>query len=121
MVNGEYKGIYNFCESIDISKSQVNIKKMTKDDNEEPEISGGYLIEADGFAYLGTSFFNSKKGIPLTINYPDEDELLFIQKDYIKDKFDSFSFIQLSLFSSFFSSIHSSPSIYIFLYLNIIP
>ena len=88
MVNGEYKGIYNFCESIDISKSQVNIKKMTKDDNEEPEISGGYLIEADGFAYLGTSFFNSKKGIPLTINYPDEDELLFIQKDYIKDKFD---------------------------------
>jgi hypothetical protein len=58
---------------------------MTLNDNQEPEISGGYLLEIDGFAYLGSSYFISRKGIPVSIIYPED--ITEEQKNYIVDKF----------------------------------
>ena len=85
MVNGEYKGTYNLCEKVEIASNKINIDEMTPDDNQEPEISGGYLLEINGFAYLGYSYFVSRKGIPVSIRYPESitDE----QRNYIIDKF----------------------------------
>jgi hypothetical protein len=85
MVNGEYKGTYNLCEKVEVASYKINIDEMTPDDNQEPEISGGYLLEINGFAYLGYSYFVSRKGIPVSIRYPESitDE----QRNYIIDKF----------------------------------
>ena len=82
MINGQYKGLYHLCDKIEVSEYRVNIKTISKSD-----ISGGYLIEADGFAYLGNLYFNSRKGIPVTIKYPDVDEISSEHKNYIRDKF----------------------------------
>ena len=86
MINGLYKGTYNLCDKIEVSETRVNIKKLSKNDGSS-KISGGYLIEVDGFAYLGNSYFNSRKGIPTTIKYPDVDDISSDQKNYIKEKF----------------------------------
>ena len=86
MINGVYKGTYNLCDKIEVSETRVNIKKLSKNDGSS-KISGGYLIEVDGFAYLGNSYFNSRKGIPITIKYPDVDDISSDQKNYIKEKF----------------------------------
>ena len=86
MINRLYKGSYNLCDKIEVSETRVNIKKLSKNDGSS-KISGGYLIEVDGFAYLGNSYFNSRKGIPITIKYPDVDDISSDQKNYIKEKF----------------------------------
>ena len=86
MINGLYKGTYNLCDKIEVSETRVNIKKLSKNDGSS-KISGGYLIEVDGFAYLGNSYFNSRKGIPITIKYPDVDDISSDQKNYIKEKY----------------------------------
>ena len=88
MLNGEYKGLYNLCEYIDVLENQVDIKALSRNDIKEPKVSGGYLLEANGFAYLGTNFFNTRKGVPVSIDYPDEDDIALEQIKYIKEKFD---------------------------------
>jgi hypothetical protein len=89
MVNGEYKGTYNLCEYIEVSENKIDIQKMTREDILEPDISGGYLLEIDGFAYMGNLFISSRKGIPVSIRSPnEEDEISQEQIDYIREKFD---------------------------------
>jgi hypothetical protein len=85
MVNGEYKGTYNLCEKVEVASYKINIDEMTPNDNQEPEISGGYLLEINGFAYLGNSYFVSRKGIPVSIRYPED--ITREQLNYITDKF----------------------------------
>jgi hypothetical protein len=106
MINGHYKGLYHLCDKIEVSEYRVNIKKISKSD-----ISGGYLIEADGFAYLGNLYFNSRKGIPISIKYPDVDEISSEHKNYIRDKFnelelgiynDNLTNIDIKSFANFF-------------------
>ena len=82
MINGKYKGLYHLCDKIEVSEYRVNIKKISNSD-----LSGGYMIEADGFAYLGNLYFNSRKGIPVSIKYPDVDEITSEHKNYIREKF----------------------------------
>jgi len=82
MINGKYKGLYHLCDKIEVSEYRVNIKKISNSD-----LSGGYMIEADGFAYLGNLYFNSRKGIPVSIKYPDVDEITSDHKNYIREKF----------------------------------
>ena len=91
MINGHYKGTYNLCDKIEVAETRINIKKLSKNDGLS-KISGGYLLEVDGFAYLGNSYFNSRKGIPITIKYPDVDDISSDQKNYIKEKFNELEF-----------------------------
>ena len=93
MINGEYKGTYNLCEYIEISENKINIAKMNENDILEPEITGGYLLEIDGFAYLGSLNINSRKGVPISIRSPnEEDKIMEEQINYIKDKYNEFEF-----------------------------
>jgi len=91
MINGQYKGTYNLCDKIEVSETRIKIKKLSKEDSLS-KISGGYLIEVDGFAYLGNSYFNSRKGVPITIKYPDVGDISSDQKNYIKEKFNDLEF-----------------------------
>lgn len=86
--NGEYKGTYQLCDKIDIRKGRVDITEMSPTDTKIPEITGGYLIELDGYAYLEKSWFESANyKIPVTIKEPDEDDITPEQKKYITDYF----------------------------------
>ena len=50
IMNGEYKGCYQLCDQISVDQNRVPITEMETWDNEEPELTGGYLIEVDAYA-----------------------------------------------------------------------
>ena len=87
LLNGEYKGCYQWCDQVTINKNRVNITEMTPEDNQGVALTGGYLIEVDAYAWQEKSWFNSNKGNPVTIKSPDEDEITARQKQYISNFF----------------------------------
>ena len=87
IMNGEYKGCYQLCDQISIDPNRVPIVEMTPEDNEDPLVTGGYLIEIDAYASQEPSWFTSSKGIPVTIKSPDSDEITTAQSKYIKNYF----------------------------------
>jgi len=90
IMNGEYKGYYLLCDQITVDPNRVDITEMETWDNEEPALTGGYLVEVDAYASRETSWFNSKRGIPVTIKSPDEDDITAEQKSYITNYFNLF-------------------------------
>ncbi|MBR2454014.1 MAG: CotH kinase family protein, partial [Clostridia bacterium] len=66
-LNGEYRGIYQICEPVDVSKTQVDIDT----DNNE------YLLEVEPYVgYAGPcSVVGEKTGIMLTFNEPEEPDV----------------------------------------------
>jgi len=87
IMNGEYKGCYQLTDQISVNEDRVNITEMTPTDNAEPQISGGYLLEMDALAYNEESMFTSENGIPVTIHYPDKNDITPEQAEYIEGYF----------------------------------
>ncbi len=92
-LNGEYKGCYQLCDQIEVADQRVELTKMKTSDITGDNLTGGYLIEIDAYAYqeLPTSVFTSfRYNIPVTIKYPKDDEIVPEQKTYIQQHFESF-------------------------------
>lgn len=85
IVNGEYKGCYQLTDQITIDKDRVNITEMTPDDIEGEALTGGYLLELDGYASQETSWFTSQFGSPVTIKSPDDNSITTEQHQYIEN------------------------------------
>lgn len=88
--NGEYKGCYQFCDAIDIRKHRINIHEMDSTCTEGDLLTGGYLIEIDAYASKEPKYFNSVRSTPVTIKYPDDDEILTEQFNYIRSYYNAF-------------------------------
>jgi hypothetical protein len=87
VLNGEYKGCYQLCDQIEVRKNRVDITEMTPEDNSGEALTGGYLIEADAYAYDEISMFWSDKGTGVTIKSPDEDAITPEQLSYIRQQY----------------------------------
>ena len=87
ILNGEYKGCYQLSDQITLDKDRVAVTEMDSTDNEEPNLTGGYLIEVDGYANQEASWFTSRRGIPVTIKSPDENDITPQQHSYIEGFF----------------------------------
>ena len=87
MVNGEYKGNFDLCDQIEQGKGRVEIEKMSKKNINEPEVTGGYIIEADLYAKYEGNYFETQKGIIYSIKYPDEEDIVPEQINYINNTF----------------------------------
>lgn len=85
IVNGEYKGCYQLTDQITIDKDRVNITEMLPEDIEGEALTGGYLLELDGYAPNETSWFRTRFGSPVTIKSPDENSITTEQHKYIED------------------------------------
>ena len=90
IMNGEYKGCYQFCDAIDIRKHRIDIYEMDQTCTEGDELTGGYLIEIDAYAYDEPRHFTSTRSTPVTVKYPDDDEILTEQFNYIKQHYNAF-------------------------------
>ncbi len=88
--NGEYQGCYQLCDQVEVNPGRVEITEMTPDDIEGEALTGGYFIEIDAYANQEASWFESLRGIPVTIKSPDEDEITPEQRAYIEDYFNKF-------------------------------
>ena len=87
IVNGEYKGCYQLTDQITVDKDRVNITEMEPTDIEGEALTGGYLLELDGYASQETSWFTSVAGNPITIKSPGDDEITTEQAQYIRREF----------------------------------
>ncbi len=87
LLNGEYHGIYVFCEKIKRDGDRVDIKKLTPDDNALPELSGGYIFKHDyGWDFATDNW--SPQGCPdrqlnFEMVYPKIEDITPAQFDYL--------------------------------------
>ena len=87
IMNGEYKGCYQLCDQISVDKNRVPITEMETWDNDEPELTGGYLVEVDAYASQESSWFSSSRGNPVTIKHPGDEDITTQQHNYIRNYF----------------------------------
>lgn len=88
-INGTYMGNYQVSDQVEVRKHRVNVEEQDFPLTEESDITGGYLLEVDGFKD-GNHFTTSKYGVTIRIHYPDEDEIVAEQNDYIKNHIKTF-------------------------------
>lgn len=89
-LDGEYLGNYTLTEHIRHGSNRVHI-----DTN-----NGGYILEADGYAHEEPVYFVTPQGMPITVKYPDDDEISAGEIQYITDHYTAF---EDALFSEDFS------------------
>lgn len=95
-INGNYVGNYMLTDQIEIDKQRVAITKQDSADVDLPNISGGYLLEIDGFAGGEPVWFQSSRGLQVTIKSPDEELINANQKAYISDYIQQFENVVFS-------------------------
>lgn len=83
VLNGTYLGTYQISDQVDVRPHRVNITEQDVPATASSNITGGYLLEVDGFRD-GNSFNTSIYSVPVRIHYPDEDEIAARQSTYIK-------------------------------------
>ena len=97
-VNGDYRGNYMISDHVDVRPHRVNVEEQDYPLTEESNITGGYLLEVDGF-HDGNCFASSNS-VYIRIHYPDEDEIDASQNQYIRNYVNEF---EAALFGGDFS------------------
>jgi hypothetical protein len=85
VLNTNFIGNYMVTDQIERGKLRVDIDKLDSTDLEEPAVSGGYLVEIDGFATSEPVWFSSSKSVPVTVKYPDDKDITPEQFKYIRN------------------------------------
>jgi len=83
VINDEYVGNYIVADQIEVRTNRVDVEKMEPEYIDLPLISGGYLLEIDGFANTEDLWFETKRNTPITIKYPKVEDINQQQQDYI--------------------------------------
>ncbi len=81
---GDYSGVYVLMERIEIDEDRVDIQKMTALDNEEPDVSGGYIFKVDRSGEPGDEFFSSR-GNNYIYYEPDVADITSQQRTYLRN------------------------------------
>lgn len=88
IVNGEFQGNFGFCDQMEEGKGRIEVTEMDETCIEEPEVTGGYVIAADGWARQGgDKYYLSDKGVVLVIKYPKDNDIVKEQESYILNAF----------------------------------
>ncbi len=98
-LNGLFIGNYQISDQVEVRAHRVNIIEQDYPLNDWSDITGGYLLEVDGFKH-GNCFTTSKGQVPIRIHYPDEDEIASNQNEYIRNYMKNF---EAALFGSDFA------------------
>lgn len=97
IVNNDYKGLYVFMEKIKADDNRVNIQKMDGTCNSYPEITGGYIVQADradnGYPAAwtmqgyGGGYWGGGSSTTFVHEYPKPGDITTAQSNYIKNVF----------------------------------
>ena len=102
VLNGKNLGNYTLTDQVEVKSKRVNVlEQETTVTASDPEITGGYLIEVDGFADSEISWFKTSKDMKVTIKYPKDDEINAAQSNYISNYTQE---MENALFSSNFTN-----------------
>lgn len=86
--NDEYVGNYQLSDHIDVRPHRVNITEQDEVISDTSNITGGYLLEVDGFYDFQngrTGFYSPQYNVPIRIHYPDDDDIVSSQYNYIRN------------------------------------
>ena len=100
VVNNQFMGNYMVSDHIEVGRQRVNVRKQSANDTEEPAITGGYLLEIDGFAATEAVWFTTSMGLKITVKSPDDSDINQQQLTYIRNYINQF---ESRLFSSNFT------------------
>lgn len=98
-INNKYEGIYLLLEKIKRDKNRVDIQKLEAQDITGDDLTGGYIIKLDketgsnsglGWNSKYAPFSGSSNRPFFQYEYPKSDEILDVQKTYIKNYIDNF-------------------------------
>ena len=89
VLNNDYLGTYQISDFVDVRPHRVNIMEQNVPLGADDDITGGYLLEVDGFRD-GNWFNTSSYGAPVRIHYPDDEEIEYRQTNYIKNHVNKF-------------------------------
>ncbi len=96
VLNNDYKGVYVMMEKIKKDENRLDIASLKPDEISGNDLTGGYIIKVDkidpGFTY-GVHGWKSNPvppypnamDITFQYNYPDPDDIVSQQRNYIKD------------------------------------
>lgn len=79
----DYQGVYVLAEKIKRGKNRVDIQELGPGDNEEPNISGGYIFRRDHSNKAAPTFMSSRGGEFFLVE-PDADEATPQQKEWLE-------------------------------------
>lgn len=87
LLNGQYQGIYVFCEKIKRDGDRVDIAKLTPDDNDPAAITGGYIFRHDyGWDFATDNWHPQRcpdRWLNFEFEYPKVDEITQPQRDFL--------------------------------------
>jgi hypothetical protein len=101
VLNNVYEGSYMLTDQVEVAAQRVPVESLKPEDTALPKLSGGYLLEIDGFASSEPVWFRTDKGLLITVKYPKDDEINPEQKNYIVNFTKQF---ENTLFSSNFTN-----------------
>lgn len=100
VLNNIFLGNYMVTDQVEVHSERVAIAEQDSSQVAEPDITGGYLLEIDGFAASEPVWFTSSKGLKITVKSPDDDDINEFQLNYIRNYINEF---EARLFSTQFS------------------
>lgn len=104
-LNGKYVGNYQLSDQVDVRPHRVNIVEQDIPLTENSDITGGYLLEVDGFfdfhansywdeneqrTLAPDGFYTAQQRVPVRIHYPESEDISQSQVDYISNHVNTF-------------------------------
>jgi CotH kinase protein/Ricin-type beta-trefoil lectin domain-like/Secretion system C-terminal sorting domain len=83
-LNGQFLGNYMLSDQVEVNSKRVNIDELDATVVDTEAITGGYLLEIDGFAASEPVWFTTDKGLKITVKSPDDDQITSQQLAYIQ-------------------------------------
>ncbi len=89
ILNGEYQGVYNLTEQVEVKDDRVEIEEMEPTDIAGNEVTGGYLLEIDDrLEENDEPGFRTGKNVPVVVK--DPDPMAPEQRNYIRNHVQTF-------------------------------
>jgi len=83
-IQNGYQGLYVLVENIKRGRNRLDIRRLKPDDNNEPRVTGGYILKRDRMKASETGVTTSI-GIRLTLEEPKERDITAAQKRWLTD------------------------------------
>lgn len=90
VLNGTYIGNYQVSDQVNVDNKRVEIFEQDYVADDTCNITGGYLLEIDGFATGEPVYFTTGRNLLVTVKSPDEDYINTEQKNYIRNYLNEF-------------------------------
>jgi len=94
VLNEQYAGLYILIEKVRRDKNRVSIAKLTQNDISGDDLTGGYIVKIDkgDFDEFGwaSPYTHNGKTINFLWHYPKPENILPVQKNYIRNYITTF-------------------------------